>query len=177
VLSPSPRQVDAATAKKLVESASGHLAAVAVFYHPGRETVQAWHSLVGFDMYQAEPTSLPIEHDMNLIPVVHDSTQLDLHLAEARVLSTSGLVLVEGKGKGGHGESVSPERLAAVGAIPDVVLAGGLNPENVGSVVRSIRPGGVDVSSGIESSVGVKDHALMCRFVEVAKQAEEEIAE
>jgi phosphoribosylanthranilate isomerase len=174
VLSPSPRQVGAITARKLVESASGHLAAVAVFYHPGHETVRAWHREVGFDIYQAEPTSLPIEDGMNLIPVVHDSELLDIHLAEARAMSTSGLVLVEGKGKGGHGESVNPDRLAAVGAIPDVIIAGGLNPGNVGSVVRSIRPGGVDVSSGIEGSLGVKDHALMHRFVEVARQAEEE---
>lgn len=176
VLSTSPRQVDPATAEQLVKSARGHLYAVAVFYHPGRDIVRSWHDQVGFDMYQSEPTSLPIESDMNSIPVVHDSFQLDLDVAEARWLSTSGLVLVEGEGKGGHGQPVERSRLAAVGPISDVIVAGGLNPMNVGSVVRSLRPGGVDVSSGIEASLGVKDHVLMHRFVEAARRAEEEIA-
>lgn len=50
-------------------------------------------------------------------------------------------------------------------------LAGGLGPENVADAVRRMRPGMVDVSSGVEVSPGVKDHALIQRFVSNARAA------
>jgi phosphoribosylanthranilate isomerase len=50
-----------------------------------------------------------------------------------------------------------------------MVLAGGLRPGNVAEALRMVRPGGVDVSSGVEKAPGVKDHDLMRDFVRVAR--------
>lgn len=50
-----------------------------------------------------------------------------------------------------------------------IILAGGLNPENVSVVVRKFRPFGVDVSSGVESRPGIKDRAKVLEFVRSAK--------
>ena len=55
------------------------------------------------------------------------------------------------------------------------VLAGGLNAENVAEAIRIGGPDAVDVSSGVESSAGVKDHDLVRRFIAAAKQAGKEI--
>jgi phosphoribosylanthranilate isomerase len=50
------------------------------------------------------------------------------------------------------------------------VLAGGLNPSNVAEAIALTKPWGVDASSGLESSPGIKDHARVAAFVEEAKR-------
>lgn len=49
-----------------------------------------------------------------------------------------------------------------------IIIAGGLNKENVGSVIKDINPFGVDVSSGVERD-GVKDLKLMKEFIEAVR--------
>ena len=50
-----------------------------------------------------------------------------------------------------------------------IILAGGLTPKNVCSVIRAIRPYGVDVSSGVEKD-GAKDFGLMKAFIDAVKK-------
>jgi len=86
-----------------------------------------------------------------------------------------GAVLVDGS-SGGAGESFDWARLAeAVAAVPSpkpVIVAGGLTPDNVGEAIRAVRPWAVDVSSGVESSPGVKDHGAVRAFCEAVRAAD-----
>ncbi|MCE2490679.1 MAG: phosphoribosylanthranilate isomerase [Anaerolineae bacterium] len=71
---------------------------------------------------------------------------------------------------GGSGEQASDDVARALSAaVPRLMIAGGLNAENVGRRVRALRPWGVDVASGVESAPGVKDADLVRNFVAAAK--------
>lgn len=79
---------------------------------------------------------------------------------------------------GGTGQTVSWADLVdfrqTLGEVP-LILAGGLTPENVAEAIRTVRPDGVDVASGVESAPGVKDPAKVRKFVEQAKMAFEAV--
>lgn len=69
----------------------------------------------------------------------------------------------------GSGQAFEWERAVAWRGHPRLVVAGGLNPRNVVAAIRALAPYAVDVSSGVESSPGVKDRRLMAEFVRAAR--------
>ena len=72
---------------------------------------------------------------------------------------------------GGVGESFDWS-LVPRGLARPLILSGGLDPTNVGRAVRSVRPWGVDVSSGVESAKGVKDAGKIAAFVAEVRNAD-----
>lgn len=56
-----------------------------------------------------------------------------------------------------------------------VIVAGGLNPKNVGEAIRAVRPAGVDVHTGVENQAGFKEERLVQDFVHNARKAFAEI--
>jgi phosphoribosylanthranilate isomerase len=74
---------------------------------------------------------------------------------------------------GGTGKTAPWELLAEFHPGVPLILAGGLTPDNVAEAVRIVRPYGVDVASGVESSPGVKDPEKMKRFIKNAREAAE----
>lgn len=76
---------------------------------------------------------------------------------------------------GGSGQRLDLSRVPANLGKP-CLLAGGLAPDNVAAAIHAVRPWGVDVAGGIESSPGIKDGALMQQFVEAVRRADAEAA-
>jgi len=70
---------------------------------------------------------------------------------------------------GGTGRRADWETAAALATRYRLLLAGGLNPANVAAAVARVRPWGVDVSSGVETAPGRKDHAALTAFIAAAK--------
>lgn len=81
-------------------------------------------------------------------------------------------VLIDGS-SGGKGTPFDWNELAPhlAGYPKPIIIAGGLTPENVGEAIRTLRPFAVDVSSGVESSPGVKDPARIRAFCEAVRDA------
>jgi len=72
---------------------------------------------------------------------------------------------------GGTGVTVDWDEAATVALSSEVMLAGGLTPENVAEAVAKVMPAGVDTSSGVEREPGKKDHDKIRKFIEAAKNA------
>jgi phosphoribosylanthranilate isomerase len=92
---------------------------------------------------------------------------VDLMAEQMRYGAAAGLLLdtFDPARPGGTGQRFDWDRIpAALG--PSIILAGGLEPDNVQEAIRRVRPFGVDVSGGVEASKGVKDHVKILEFMQ-----------
>jgi len=80
------------------------------------------------------------------------------------------MVLVDAS-EPGSGKLFDWSLLADMPEVPRLMLAGGLNPDNVGLAIETVRPWGVDVSSGVEAELGRKDPIKLRAFIKNAKDA------
>jgi len=185
VFAPSPRQVTHEKAREIVAAVKEHdLPAVGVFVNMPASTVNAVAALCELDWVQLsgdESWEYCRQIEKPVIKVIHimpdwDEEELLAHLEEGqRALgSRSPLYLldtfVEQK-YGGTGKAFAWETARRAVAKYPVIIAGGLHPENVGEVVSSLKPWGVDVSSGVESR-GVKDVAKIKAFVRAVRSVD-----
>jgi len=122
----------------------------------GDESPQVLAALEGKAFKAVRPNSLA-EADEQL--ETFRRRQAPTLLVDANVKGTYG-------GTGETGDWVIAQHLAAQAPI---LLAGGLNPENVVAAIRAVNPWGVDVASGVESGPGVKDPAKISAFIVAAR--------
>lgn len=132
------------------------------------------HNNAPFELLDAvQAIEFPFPCDLRSIQVVRLGSAITVAEVLARSGSAPALLLDahSKQGFGGTGEKVDwglAAEIVAESHIP-VILAGGLTPENVAAAVKMVRPYAVDVSSGVESSPGVKDLEKLRRFLEAAR--------
>lgn len=111
---------------------------------------------------------------LRILKVIHYEQGLDAELQAARADQAIDAVLVDSRTAkllGGTGTRFdwNAARGSLAGSPLRIIVAGGLNPENVGEAISVLRPWGVDVASGVESAPGRKDPAKVRAFVENAR--------
>lgn len=123
-------------------------------------------------------------HVVRVLHYGHNAQDLESTLRASRGNGTSDSLLVDTAVEGRHGGTGIPFDWRAASHIfrehsshLRIIVAGGLNPDNVGNAVRTLRPWGVDVSSGVEASPGRKDLARVAQFIRKARAAAFEIAD
>jgi len=171
VLTPSPRQISLSQAGHLNRLLPNHVLGVAVFHEPSPQLLRRTEEEVRPALFQSEALTLVGLPPDRLLPVVVDGDDLEGRIRGAAGATTREWVLVDSAARGGTGQPVDWERLAQLATSAKMILAGGLDEENVAEVVAAIKPFGVDVSSGIEKAPGEKDPERMRSFVAAARSA------
>jgi phosphoribosylanthranilate isomerase len=165
----SPRCVTADRARDIVEAVPAEVPVVGVFVNAPIEEIVAVVAHTGIRIVQLhgdEPERYALALKMPLLRAAGVDAALD-----AWPTATWLLDAVSGDGRGGTGRTVDWAQAAAVARRRRTVLAGGLTPDNVAEAIATVRPFGVDVSSGVESAPGRKNPAKVARFVEQARAA------
>ncbi|MBF4574307.1 phosphoribosylanthranilate isomerase [Herbiconiux sp. VKM Ac-1786] len=164
----SPRYVDAGTARRLVEHTAGRVTTVLVTKGLTPEDAAAAARAAGVDVLQVHGFDRSeVGRASALFPRVWRATSADA----AELHSWGEELLLIDSPRPGSGERWDLGALQERRPAEAWLLAGGLDPSNVGQAVAEAAPSGVDVSSGVESAPGVKDHRLIERFVEEARAA------
>lgn len=167
---PSKRRITPEAARRILDELPRRPAVVGVFIDPTEREVEEVYARVGLDRVQlhgAEPPGFSAPVDVIKVLKVRDGVLPDASGWPDPVLLDSW----SADGRGGTGRTWDWDLAAELVARRRVIVAGGLDPDNVGEVVRRLHPFGVDVSSGVESAPGVKDPKRVRAFVQAVKRS------
>ncbi len=176
VLAASPRRVDAVRAAEVL-AAARNMRRVGVFVDPALRDVMHVTETCSLDFIQLcgdEPARLALALPRPVLRTVQLRTTADLRAAAG--YPARAFILDAPATAGTRGGSGRTFDWSLASALPwtraRTVIAGGLTPDNVGEAVLRMRPGAVDVSSGVESAPGIKDGARIIAFVEAVRRAD-----
>ncbi|MCZ6596730.1 MAG: phosphoribosylanthranilate isomerase [Planctomycetota bacterium] len=170
---PSPRSLDAEAAGMLVEPVPKDVLAVAVMVDPTPAEALAFLRTSGLRALQlcgAEEAEAWRDFPTTILRRVAVTPEARTEIARWRGIA-AGFVLDHPSGPGGTGAAVDAALAAELADVAPCLLAGGLDAKNVGARVAAVSPAGVDASSRLESTPGIKDHAAVRAFVRAAQRA------
>ena len=168
----SPRFISPEDAGEIIRRIPPFVARVGVFVNAGADYLREARDIAGFDVYQFhgdEPPEFCSAFAGNYIKAVRVRSAESLDAVELYDTDAFLFDAYSPDAYGGTGESFSWDVLSGrkLGN-RFVILSGGLDADNVRDAIRAVNPYAVDVSSGVESSPGVKDHPKLKRFLEAA---------
>lgn len=171
----SRRAVDIDGARRICDELPPFIAVTALMVNPtGAEVESVLNSLpINVLQFHGEETPMFCEQWRRpYIRALRAQAGIDLTAEAAKYPDARGFLLdaVHQGQFGGTGQTFDWALVPQSFSRP-IILAGGLNPANVEEGICQLKPVAVDVSSGVESSPGIKDHDKMQRFIEVAKAA------
>ena len=176
----SPRNVSLAQAATLADQARGLAQVVALVVDADDELLKNISRDVRPDFIQAHGSETPRRiaeiHALTSVPVIKAikvETANDVSLAEAYG-EVAALILFDAKAPKGllpGGNGLSFDWTLLKGISGQFMLSGGLDPDNVADAIQLTQAPIVDVSSGVETSPGVKSAELIAKFIKAAKSA------
>jgi len=166
---PSPRAVSLDRAREIVSVLPPFVTVVGLFVNEPRERLTQLLQSLRIDLLQFHGDEGPadcIGYYRPWIKALRMQAEIDLPAQAKRYAGASGLLLDAYRPgvPGGTGQAFDWERIPPE-MDSNIILAGGLNPDNVESAVRQVRPYAVDVSGGVEVSKGIKDAAKIAAFI------------
>ena len=170
VFAPSKRQVTAALATQLAQGVPRRILRVAVMLHPTQSELDDVWSEFRPDVLQTDVgdlQTLRVPMGLRVMPVVRGGGGVGL---KPDLQPKHSRLLFEGP-VSGVGSTSDWSAAAQLARTTQLVLAGGLNATNIADAIAAVRPFGVDVSSGVEASPGIKDPARIHEFVQRARAA------
>ncbi|MCQ8895862.1 phosphoribosylanthranilate isomerase [Limnobacter humi] len=174
---PSPRHVSVEQAASLARYLGAWQTPVVLFVNPEldvvRQVIQAIPQVL-LQFHGDEPPSFCEQFNRPYLKAIRMKADTDLMQASDMYQSAQALLVDSwSEAYGGSGHSFDWSLLPKPGALKQaLVLSGGLDDANVGQAIRAVMPYGVDVSSGIESARGVKDHRKIARFCAAVQAAD-----
>ncbi|MBS3906771.1 MAG: phosphoribosylanthranilate isomerase [Syntrophaceae bacterium] len=178
IFAPSPRRVEPDIAKKIILALPKTLLKVGVFVNEAPEEVQRVAEYCGLNALQFHGEESP-EHCQKFFYPVFKA----IHIKGLESLKDMGKyhhvsILLDTYSPvqaGGTGNPFSWEIALRAKEKGNFILSGGLNPGNVGEAIKKVRPWGVDVCSGVEKVLGMKDPLKMIDFVKEVRKADGKI--
>lgn len=165
----SPRHVAEGLAREIVRRHTGRVKTVGVFVDQPLDIVASTMDRVGLDMAQLHGAETP-EYCVQLgRPVIKAISLRDDGTIALDGFDAGTMLLIDAHDPvrhGGTGRTVDWNAARQIAASRDAILAGGLTADNIARAVETVRPYGVDVSSGVEASPGVKDATRLRLFFE-----------
>lgn len=169
VFADSVREISPERAAALTRGLAAPPIRVAVMRHPSAERLARVVDVFAPDWIQTDAddlAALTLRAGLAALPVYRSGRALPASGLPARLLYEGAV-----SGSGRRADWLEARELAGRA---EVVLAGGLSPDNVARAIREVGPWGVDVSSGVEAAPGVKDPRKIRAFVARAKATEVE---
>jgi phosphoribosylanthranilate isomerase len=167
----SPRYIDPARAAKIIEKLPPFVTVVGIFVnHPDPQNLEDFAVSLGLHAVQLHGNETPGYCSMIQRVKVIKALRVDSSF-RVDTLRTygSGTFLLDASSPeqfGGTGKSFNWDLVFGANAFGSIIIAGGLNPENVSQAVSTLHPFGVDVASGVEYRPGKKDYEKMRRFID-----------
>jgi phosphoribosylanthranilate isomerase len=171
----SPRAMDIGTAQSIVQRLPPLISTVALFMDDEPDLIRKVVTRIRphfLQFHGCESPAACASHGLPYLKAVPMGTVADVASYATGYTGAAGFLLdAHAAGEPG-GQGARFDWTRAVALARPVILAGGLDPENVGDAIRTTHPFAVDVSSGIESAPGIKDAARMRAFVSAVRAAE-----
>jgi phosphoribosylanthranilate isomerase len=177
--SPSPRNVTIAQAQDITEALPAFTTVVALFVNESEARIREVLQQVPIDCLQFhgdEPASACRIYGKRYIKAVRMQPNTDIAELTVQYHDAAGLLLdaYHPDAKGGTGQSFDWDLIPKQCALP-IILAGGLDAANAKQAIQAVQPYALDVSSGVESSRGIKDALKVAAFIQQVNESDREI--